>query len=139
MKLFLIGIALFIIGGLNSQVIRIKVYQALEYSEFDTLGVLNAIQNVSDETSIIEANCEYVMDLNNKWSKFYLNGVLDTESELTFQNEGSLYAVNFLYEGFDVGVVFNLDSKNETFDWFSRTGDYYLISKGLKFEIVKGS
>ncbi|MFM7682714.1 MAG: hypothetical protein ACKO7P_08210 [Bacteroidota bacterium] len=139
MKLFLIGIALFIIGGLNSQVIRIKVYQALEYSEFDTLGVLNAIQNVSDETSIIESNCEYVMDLNNKWSKFYRNGVLDTESELTFQNEGSLYAVNFLYEGFDVGVVFNLDSKNETFDWFSRTGDYYLISKGLKFEIVKGS
>lgn len=139
MKLFFIGIALFIIGGLNSQVIRIRVYQALEYSEFDTLGVFNAIQNVSDETSIIEANCEYVMDLNNKWSKFYLNGVLDTESELTFQNEGSLYAVNFLYEGFDVGVVFNLDSKNETFDWFSRTGDYYLISKGLKFEIVKGS
>ncbi|MBM3184863.1 MAG: hypothetical protein FJZ67_01065 [Bacteroidetes bacterium] len=139
MKLFFIGIALFILGGLNSQVIRIRVYQALEYSEFDTLGVFNAIQNVSDETSIIEANCEYVMDLNNKWSKFYRNGVLETESELTFQNEGSLYAVNFLYEGFDVGVVFNLDSKNETFDWFSRTGDYYLISKGLKFEIVKGS
>lgn len=139
MKLFFIGIALFILGGLNSQVIRIRVYQALEYSDFDTIGVFSAIQKVSHETSVIEANCEYVMDLSNKWSKFYLNGVLDTESELTFQNEGSLYAVNFLYEGFDVGVVFNLDSKNETFDWFSRTGDYYIISKGLKFEIVKGS
>jgi hypothetical protein len=55
----------------------------MEYSEFDTIGVFSAIQKVSHETSVIEANCEYVMDLSNKWSKFYLNGVLDTESELT--------------------------------------------------------
>jgi hypothetical protein len=137
MKTIFFIFTLFVFSFVNSQIIKIKVYETIEYSNYDTTGVFNVISNVLEPILYNYGNCEYVIDLTNKRDMFYRDGILETESDLAYVNNGSLYVVNFLYEGYDVGVIFNLDIENETFDWFSRTGDYYDISKATKFEIIK--
>ncbi len=42
-----------------------------------------------------------------------------------------------MMEGFDGGFIINTDIQNETFNWFSRVGNFYDISKAINFEIVK--
>lgn len=138
MKSILFIITLFVINFVNSQTIRVKVYETVEYFKYDTSGILNAITTTYEPTNFKYGDCEYVIDLTNNKDDFYRNGVLEAQSDITYINYGDLYIVNFLYDGFDVGVVISLDPRNETFDWFSRTGDYYEISKGLRFEIIKG-
>lgn len=128
---------LFFSNTIISQIIKIKVYETIEYSSYDTNGVFNVISNVLEPVTYNYGNCEYVIDLTNKRDMFYRDGVLETESDLTYINEGTLYVINFQYEDYDVGIIFNMDIKNETFDWFSRTGDYYDISKATNFEIIK--
>lgn len=137
MKTIFFIFTLFIVSFVNSQIIKIKVYETIEYSNYDTTGVFNVISNVLEPVLYNYGNCEYVIDLTNKTDMFFRDGVLESESDIIYVNNGSLYVVNFLYEGYDVGVIFNLDIENETFDWFSRTGDYYDISKATKFEIIK--
>ena len=68
---------------------------------------------------------------------FFRDGVLETEANISFINEGTLFIINFLYDDFDVGVVINTDIKNETFVWFSKSGDFYDISKATNFEFIK--
>lgn len=137
MKTIFFIFTLFVFSFVNSQIIKIKVYETIEYSNYDTSGVFNVISNVLEPVLYNYGNCEYVIDLTNKTDMFFRDGVLESESDIIYVNNGSLYVVNFLYEGYDVGVIFNLDIENETFDWFSRTGDYYDISKATKFEIIK--
>lgn len=137
MKKICLFISLFFVNIVYSQVIKIKVYETIEYSNYDTTGIFNVISNVLDPATYNYGNCEYVIDLTNKRDLFYRDGVLESESDISYVINGSLCVVNFLYDGYDVGVIINLDIKNETFDWFSRTGDYYEISKATKFEIIK--
>jgi hypothetical protein len=137
MKTIFFIFTLFILSFVNSQIIKIKVYETIEYSNYDTLGVFNVISNVLEPVLYNYGNCEYVIDLTNKTDMFFRDGVLESESDIIYVNNGSLYVVNFLYEGYDVGVIFNTDTRNESFNWFSRTGDHYDISKATKFEIIK--
>jgi hypothetical protein len=137
MKAIFFIIALFTVIFVNSQVLRIKVYETVEYVNHDTIGVLSATSSILEPVNINRGNCEYVIDLTNKTDKFFRDGVLETEADITFVNDGSLFIINFLYEGFDVGVVINTDIQNETFDWFSKTGDFYDIAKATNFEIIK--
>lgn len=137
MKAIFFIIALFVVTLVNSQVLRIRVYETVEYVNYDTVGVLSATSNIVEPVNINRGNCEYVIDLTNKTDKFFRDGILETEADISFVNEGSLFIINFLYEGFDVGVVINTDIQNETFDWFSKTGDFYDIAKATNFEIIK--
>lgn len=137
MKTIFFIIALFVVTLVNSQVLRIRVYETVEYVNYDTVGVLSATSNIVEPVNINRGNCEYVIDLTNKTDKFFRDGILETEADISFVNEGSLFIINFLYEGFDVGVVINTDIQNETFDWFSKTGDFYDIAKATNFEIIK--
>jgi hypothetical protein len=137
MKNLFFVIAMFFVGTINSQVLRIKVYEIVQYINYDTVGVLSATSSMREIINIKRVNCEYVIDLTNKTDKFFRNGVLESEADITFVNDGSLFIINFLYEGFDVGVVINTDIQNETFDWFSKIGNFYDISKATDFEIVK--
>lgn len=137
MKTIFFIFTLFIVSFVNSQIIKIKVYETIEYSNYDTTGVFNVISNVLEPVLYNYGNCEYVIDLTNKTDMFFRDGVLESESDIIYVNNGSLYIVNFLYEGYDVGVIFNTDIRNESFNWFSRTGDHYDISKATKFEIIK--
>lgn len=121
----------------QAQVYRIKLSEIKEYSVFDTVGVLNAIQNLQKFDTIKNVDCEYVIDLNNKKNQYLQSGVLETESDLSYEKIGSSYLVKFLYDGYDLGVVFNPEQKSQSFDWFSKTGDYYTIDKGSKFEIIE--
>jgi len=137
MKSIFFVIFLFIFNFVNSQVIRIKLYETLEFMNYDTLGVLSAVSKITDPFNVKKVNCEYVIDLTNKTDMFFRDGVLESEANISFINEGTLFIINFLYDDFDVGVVINTDIKNETFFWFSKSGDFYDISKATNFEFIK--
>jgi hypothetical protein len=137
MKTIFFIISLFIVNLINSQIIRIKVYETIEFTTYDTLGILSAVSKINGEFNSKQTNCEYVIDLTNNTDMFFRNGILETEADITFINEGSLFIINFLYEGIDIGVIINTDISNESFDWFSKNGDFYDISKAAKFEIIK--
>ncbi len=137
MKTIFFIISLFIVNLINSQIIRIKVYETIEFTTYDTLGILSAASKINNEFNLKQTNCEYVINLTNNTDMFFRNGILETEADITFINEGSLYIINFLYEGIDIGVIINTDLSNESFDWFSKNGDLFDISKATKFEIIK--
>jgi hypothetical protein len=99
---------------------------------------MSAISTVVEPVFIKRGNCEYVMDLTKKTGMFFINGVLDNEFDISYVNSGSLFIVNFLFEGFDLGAIINTDIENESFDWYSKyDDDTYEIAKGTNFEIVK--
>ena len=137
MKTIFFIVVLFVVTLVNSQILRIRVYETVEYVNYNPIGVLTATSTVTEPVNINQGNCEYVIDLTNKTDKFFRDGVLEAETDISFVNEGSLFIINFLYEGLDVGVVVNTDIKDETFDWFSKSGDFYDIAKATNFEIVK--
>jgi hypothetical protein len=123
---------------INAQILRIKVYETIQYSNYDSVSVMSAISKTVEPLVIKRGNCEYVMDLTKKTGMFITNGVLDTEFDISFVNSGSLFIVNFLFEGFDLGAIINTDIENESFDWYSKyDDDTYEIAKGTNFEIVK--
>jgi hypothetical protein len=139
MKSILFIITLFVINVINSQTIRVKVYESIEYSEYDTTGVFSVISKISEPSNIVNrVNCEYVLNLTNKSLEFYRGNVLETETNFEFTNDNDLYIFDVHFDTNNIGLIINIDPRNETFDWYSKTGDYYEISKGLKFEIIKG-
>ena len=131
-----------LVNLVHSQVIRIKVYEKMEFNTFDSVGILSAVSQIPSYSFFELSDCEYVLDLSKKTGQFYVAGVLDIEFEITFENIGSLNVINFFVKGYDlteIGIVVNLDASNESFDWFSKDiDDFYNIVKGTKFEIVKG-
>lgn len=137
MKTILLILSLFIVNFINSQIIKIKVYETIEFTSYDTLGVLSAVSKIGGEFNLKQTNCEYVINLTNNTDMFFRNGILETEADIIFINEESLLIINFLYEGIDIGVIINTDISNESFDWFYKNGDFYDISKATKFEIIK--
>jgi hypothetical protein len=137
MKSLIFIITLFLSSIVFSQTIKVTVYNFVEYSVYDTLGVLSAISNCEEPEKIVQSKCDYIFDLTNKRDQFFINDVLEDEVEITYTNDGYLYIIKFMYENLDIGIVLNMDPKNESFTWFSKNGDYYYIAKTTKFEIIK--
>jgi hypothetical protein len=135
--LFLITVTMLVAGYVGSQTLRIRVYESIEYSVFDSIDVFSAISNVFEATNLKQVDCEYFIDLDHNRSAFYRDGVLESELDITIKNQGYIYIVGLMVEGFDGGFIINTDIQNETFNWYSRVGDYYDISKAINFEIVK--
>jgi hypothetical protein len=141
MKRTLIILSLLIVNIIQAQIVRIKVFEKLEFVTFDSLGIFSAVSQLPPHSFVEISDCEYVLDLNLKKGKFYIAGNLDVEFDLSIENFGSKILFYFFVEGYnltDIGIVVNLDVRHESFDWFSKDiDDFYNIVKGIKFEIVK--
>lgn len=125
-----------------SQIIRINVSQVQDtqidsvYSDY--FDVINNSENFIS-SPYRSVNVSYEFDLTHKQFKYFYRGKLETQGDIVFSNTGSLHTINFLIDGYDIGMIVNLDSRNEHITWFSILGDYLELSKFSKFEIVKGS
>jgi hypothetical protein len=133
---FLIGIFL-IYFSTNAQRIVIHVTEVIYMSGFDST-IADLLKNDSTEQIIKEVNSTYDLDLTKKSIMFYANNQLDYEGELTFQKTGDFIEVNFLIEGYNIGMTINTSLFNEQVIWHS---DDIIkeIYKFTKFEIVKAS
>jgi hypothetical protein len=138
MKSILFIITLFVINVINSQTIRVKVYEVIEHYEYDTTGVIGAINTMTDVTGINDTDCEYIFDLNTKQVSYYVKGVLEDELEFVFENVNSTYIITLTSPNDDTGFVLNTDIVNESFDYFTVYSDSYKIFKAKKFDFVKG-
>jgi hypothetical protein len=139
MKSILFIITLFVINFVNSQVIRVKVYEVLEHYEYDTSGVVGAVNTMSGTPEINVVDCEYIFDIQNREVKFYVNGILTNEVEFTFENNNSLFVIQLINPSEGVGFVLNTDTQNESLSWFYGNNDFYKIYKSTIFNFIKSS
>jgi hypothetical protein len=137
MKSILFIITLFVTNFVNSQVIRVKVYEVLEHYEYDTSGVVGAVNTMSGTPEIITVDCEYIFDFNIKQVRYYVKGVLKDEIEFVFENVNSVSIITLTSPNDDTGFVLNADIVNESFDHFTVYSDSYRIFKAKKFYFVK--
>jgi hypothetical protein len=137
MKTLIFISLMLLLSCINAQILRVKVYESIQYYKIDTVGLLSAISNAVEPVVIKSSDCEYVMDLTKSTGLFFRNGVLELEFNISFVNIGKLFFIKCFIEDYDLGVIVNTDIENETFDWWSKSEDLYEISKATNFEIVK--
>jgi predicted small secreted protein len=121
---------IFVLGFISnsfSQIIKINVSEVVDNNNIDSLESYNR-----------KVNSSYDIDLTRKQFEFYKNGILEYEGNITFSNTGNIYVVNFLINGYNTGLIINMDIRNEQITWFSIFGEYKETSKFTRFEIVKG-
>ena len=130
----------FISNSFFSQTIKINVTEVINSFEADSVGSSfdELINNRNLPQLRREVNCSYEINLTRKQVKFFVNGVLNLEDDIIFSNVGELYTVNFLIDGYIIGMLINTDIRNEQVTWFSLFGEHHEISKFTRFEIVKG-
>lgn len=109
-----------------SQTIKINVSTIVVKDNIDSLESYNQ-----------KVNSSYQIDLMRKQFAFYKNTILLSEGDITFSNTGNIYVVNFLIDGYESGLIINMDVHNEQVTWFSNFGEYKETSKFTQFEIVK--
>ena len=127
----------FVVNFIDSQVIRVKVFEVIEHYEYDTTGVISAINSMTDVTGINDTDCEYIFDLNSNKVKYYVKGILKDELEFGVENVNSTYIITLASPNDDTGFVLNTNIVNESFDYFSVYSDSYKILKAKKFDFVK--
>ena len=125
-----------------SQIIRINVTEVIESSESDSIDVL--LSEFLNNRKLLQTkrsgNSSYILDLTNKTYKFYVRNTLVDSGNIIFTNVGDLYKVKFLIDGYDIGMILDLDVSNEQVTWYCLWNPFDEIreySKFSKFEIIK--
>jgi hypothetical protein len=131
-------IAMFFVGVVNSQVIKIEVSGVVDAYGYDT-SVFNFINNDSLVYEYRKVNSTYNIDLTNKSYTHIKNNVVLSEGEITFDDKDGVVLVKFLIEGYNIWMVINTDINNEQVTWFSNTDNFIELTKFSDFIIVKGS
>ncbi len=131
-------VAMFFVGTINSQVIKIKVSEVM-----DTYGYDTSVTNFLKDTNLIfetrEVNSLYDIDLTNKSYAHIKNNVVLSEGEITFDDKDGVVLVKFLIEGYNIWMIINTEINNEQVTWFSNTDNFIELTKFSDFIIVKGS
>jgi hypothetical protein len=133
---------IFVLGFVSNaftQVIKINVTEVVDIYEDDSIRSINELISNDKLLQIKrQVNGTYEIDLTHKQFKFYVNHNLEFEGALVFSNSGNLYTINFLINGFNTGLLINMNIRDEHITWFSLFSSYKEVSKFTKFEIVKG-
>lgn len=134
---------IFVLGFISnsfSQIIKINVSEVVDsYEVIPVDSLINELNiNVNVPQNKRRVDSSYELDLTYNQFKYYANGVLEFEGDITFSNASNLYTVNFLIDGYNIGMLINMDVHNEQVTWFSLFPEYQEISKFTRFEIVKG-
>ena len=133
---------IFVLGFVSNaftQVIKINVTEVVDIYEDDSIRSINELISNDKLLQIKrQVNGTYEIDLTHKQFKFYVNHNLEFEGALVFSNSGNLYTINFLINGFNTGLLINMNIRDEHITWFSLFSRYKEVSKFTKFEIVKG-
>jgi hypothetical protein len=131
-------IAMFFVGVVNSQVIKIEVSGVVDTYGYDT-SVFNFINNDSLVYEYRKVNSTYNIDLTNKSYTHIKNNVVLSEGEITFDDKDGVILVKFLIGGYNIWMVINTNIDNEQVTWFSNTDNFIELTKFSDFIIVKGS
>jgi len=129
----------FVSNSSFSQTIKINVTEVVDSYEADSIGssLNELISNQNLPKIKRQVNSSYKIDLTQNRFEFSSYGVLEYDGDIVFTNVGNLYTVNFIIDGYIIGIIINMDIHNEHVTWFSLFGDYQRISKFTRFEIVK--
>ena len=137
MKTILLILSLFIVNLVNSQVIKIEVFEVMDSYTYDT-----SITNFLSEEGLIfeprKVNGYYVINLTHKTFIHVKDNTVESEGEISFEIKSEIILVNFLIDRNNFGLIINSDINNEQVTWFSVSNDHIELSKFTKFLIVKG-
>ena len=138
MRVLFFIVAMFFVGTINSQVIKIKVSEVKDTYGYDT-SVTNFLKDTNHIFETRGVNSLYNIDLTNKSYAHIKNNVVLSEGEITFDDKDGVVLVKFLIDGYNIWMVINTDINNEQITWFSNTDNFIELTKFSDFTIVKGS
>ena len=138
MRVLFFIVAMFFVGTINSQVIKIKVSEVKDTYGYDT-SVTNFLKDTNHIFETRGVNSLYNIDLTNKSYAHIKNNVVLSEGEITFDDKDGVVLVKFLIEGYNIWMIINTEINNEQVTWFSNTDNFIELTKFSDFIIVKGS
>ena len=138
MRVLFFIVAMFFVGTINSQVIKIKVSEVKDTYGYDT-SVTNFLKDTNHIFETRGVNSLYNIDLTNKSYAHIKNNVVLSEGEITFDDKDGVVLVKFLIDGYNIWMVINTDIDNEQVTWYSNTDNFIELTKFSDFIIVKGS
>ncbi len=138
MRVLFFIVAMFFVGTINSQVIKIKVSEVKDTYGYDT-SVTNFLKDTNHIFEARGVNSLYNIDLTNKSYAHIKNNVVLSEGEITFDDKDGVVLVKFLIDGYNIWMVINTDINNEQVTWYSNTDNFIELTKFSDFIIVKGS
>jgi hypothetical protein len=75
--------------------------------------------------------------MSNNFVDFYRNDILEFSSPITINFDNKFVIVDLLENGFDVGLIVNLDVNNESVVLYDKRPPFVEYMKFTKFQIVK--
>ena len=105
-KLALLLVATVMVTVATSQVVTIKVTQTQPFARYEETTAKAVLANPEWSGYKESGNCKYVLDLDNRTSTFYLDGVF--VSVLKFKTEFN----------------YNIRKGTSSYTWYNEYGDY---------------
>jgi len=137
MKTFLIFVFLFLSSFVFSQTIKIEVSEVLDTYVYDST-VFNLLNDSKTIYEIREVNGSYEIDLTHKTFIHIKNGIVESTGNISFDVDGGIFIINFLIDGYNMGMIINPDINNEQVSWFSILGNLVEVCRFTNFQIIKG-
>jgi hypothetical protein len=120
-----------------SQTLIIQVDEVQSYYGDTTQTIYDVLNGQTYDYTPTTKNCRYVINMSNNFVDFYRNDILESSSPITINFDNKFVIVDLLENGFDVGLIVNLDVNNESVVLYDRRPSFVEYMKFTKFQIVK--
>jgi len=120
-----------------SQTLVIQVDEVQSYYGDTTQTIYDVLNGQTYDYTPTTKNCRYVINMSNNFVDFYRNDILESSSPITINFDNKFVIVDLLENGFDVGLIVNLDVNNESVVLYDRRPSFVEYMKFTKFHIVK--
>ena len=120
-----------------SQTLIIQVDEVQSYYGDTTQAIYDVLNGQTYDYTPTTKNCRYVINMSNNFVDFYRNDILESSSPITINFDNKFVIVDLLENGFDVGLIVNLDVNNESVVLYDKRPPFVEYMKFTKFQIVK--
>ena len=120
-----------------SQTLIIQVDEVQSYYGDTTQTIYDVLNGQTYDYTPTTKNCRYVINMSNNFVDFYRNDILESSSPITINFDNKFVIVDLLENGFDVGLIVNLDVNNESVVLYDKRPPFVEYMKFTKFQIVK--
>jgi len=137
MKTYLLLILLSFSFFYFSQTLIIQVDEVQSYYGDTTQTIYDVLNGQTYDYTPTTKNCRYVINISNNFVDFYRNDILEFSSPIKINFDNKFVIVDLLENGFDVGLILNLDVNYESVVFYDRRPPFIEYMKFTKFQIVK--
>lgn len=136
MKILSLVFSLLLTFNFFSQQVVIQVDEVQSYFG-DTTSTMAEIFEKKYNLEPQHKNCRYIIDFRNKEVSFFRDGELIDHGSIKVGYENEYTVVEFLNDGFNYGLILNLDIHNELVVLYQIDDDKVEYMNFTRFQILK--